>query len=173
MAESDIVSAFRIIPLRPNEYHLFGMFWKYHYYFDRCFPMRYSSAWNIFEKISTAFEWILFHYLPGTLVYHVLDDFISISESKKACQKALKKFLRISDNIGIPISAEKKTEGPRKILTFLGIELDTVSQQTRLLNDKIIKCTEWIDKFLKEKKVTFKEMQFLLGLLNFACYFTR
>ena len=168
MAKSDIASAFRIIPLRPNEYHLFGMFWKDHYYFDRCLPMGCSSACNIFEKFSTALEWILLNYLPGTLVYHVLDDFIFISESKKECQEALETFLRIAENIGIPISAEK-TEGPIKKLTFLGIELDTVSQQARLPTDKIMKCTDLIAEILKKKKVTLKEMQSLLGLLNFAC----
>ena len=168
MAKSDIASAFRIIPLCPNEYHLFGMFWKDHYYFDRCLPMGCSSSCNIFEKFSTAIEWIMINYIPTTLVYHVLDDFLFIAANKNECEKSLATFLRICENIGVPISAEK-TEGPNTTLTFLGIEIDTVSQYARLPKEKIIKCIEMIDMFLRKKKVTLRELQSLLGLLSFAC----
>ena len=39
----------------------------------------------------------------------------------------------------------------------------------RLPHDKIQKCTTLISQFLWRKKVTLKELQSLIGLLNFAC----
>lgn len=168
MAKSDLASAFRLIPLAPSEYHLFGIFWQGNYYFDRCLPFGCSSACNIFEKFSSALEWVMWNYLPHTLIYHVLDDFLFICQTKEQCRASLDTFLRICANIGIPIS-EEKTEGPDTTLTFLGIEIDTVSQKARLPQNKLDKCEELINSFLKRKKVTLRELQSLLGLLSFAC----
>jgi hypothetical protein len=58
---------------------------------------------------------------------------------------------------------------PDTSITFLGIELDTVKQEARLPQDKLSKCLEIICEFLHRKKGTLKELQFLCGLLNFAC----
>ena len=39
LAKTDIKNAFRIIPIRPDDYNLLGMCWQGLYYFDRCMPM--------------------------------------------------------------------------------------------------------------------------------------
>ncbi len=57
---------------------------------------------------------------------------------------------------------------PATTLTFAGIELDSISSEARLPQDKIVKCVESISAFLKRKKVQLKELQSLIGLLNFA-----
>ena len=43
LAKTDIKSAFRIIPIRPADYSLLGIYWRGYYYFDRCLPM----AWQV------------------------------------------------------------------------------------------------------------------------------
>jgi hypothetical protein len=54
-------------------------------------------------------------------------------------------------------------------ITFAGIELDSLKWEARLPKDKIEKCVQCIASFLTRKKVTLKELQSLIGLLNFAC----
>jgi hypothetical protein len=81
----------------------------------------------------------------------------------------LDKFLEICNEIGIPMAAEK-TMGPLTYLTFLGIELDIINQVARLPADKLSKCLSLIAEFLLRKKVTFKELLSLCGVLNFACH---
>ena len=44
MSKNDIKSAFRIIPIHPDDYHLLGMKWNNSYFFDRCLPMGCSSS---------------------------------------------------------------------------------------------------------------------------------
>ena len=39
LANTDIESTFRLIPLKPSDYELFGMFWDGNYYYDS------SSIW--------------------------------------------------------------------------------------------------------------------------------
>ena len=65
--------------------------------------------------------------------------------------------------------APEKTVGPSTVLSFAGIELATCKLKARLPPDKIDKCTNTIQDFLKRKKVTLKDMQSLIGLLNFTC----
>ena len=65
--------------------------------------------------------------------------------------------------------APEKTEGPSPFLSFAGIELDCSMNEARLPQEKVRKCLLAIRSLLGRKKVTLKELQSLIGLLNFAC----
>ena len=168
LAKSDIQSAFRIIPISPSDYHLLGFKWKNQCYFDRCLPMGASSSCAIFERFSSAIEWIVKNFISNTVVLHVLDDFLFISPNLNDCQSSLRIFLRLCSEIGIPISDEK-TVGPYQILPFLGIQLNTITMSASLPPDKILKFGRLIVQFLSSSSVTLKELQSLNGMLNFAC----
>ena len=58
MAKCDIRSAFRLLPVLPEQYHLLGMKWNDNYYFDKCMPMGARSSCNLFELFSTCLEFI-------------------------------------------------------------------------------------------------------------------
>ena len=63
----------------------------------------------------------------------------------------------------------RKTLGSSTILTFAGVELDTIRCESRLPEDKLLKCKHLITEFMRKKKATLRELQSLIGLLNFAC----
>ena len=168
LAKTDIKSAFRIIPIHPDDYHLLGMKWQGKFYFDRCMPMGCRSSCKTFETLSTSVEWIARNKLGIRYILHLLDDFLIVNQSSEVCSQQLDIFTRTCAYLGIPIAPEK-TVGPSSILSFAGIELDTHLMEARLPLDKIDKCTKTIESFLKRKKVTLKELQSLIGLLNFAC----
>ena len=90
---------------------------------------------------------------------HLLDDILIISGSHEQCSRELSLFLQLCSCLGIPMAPEK-TVGPSTVLLFAGIELDTVRSEARLPREKAMCCT---------KKVTLRELQSLIGLLNFAC----
>ena len=52
LAKTDIKSAFRIIPIHPEDYPLLGMKWRGNYYFDRCLPIGCRSSCAIFERFT-------------------------------------------------------------------------------------------------------------------------
>ena len=87
--------------------------------------------------------------------------------SFQQCCIHLQNFLSLCQYLGVPIAPEK-TVGPQNILSFAGIELDTLSMEARLPADKIEKCKLLISPFLRRKKVTLREIQSLTGVLNFA-----
>ena len=78
LAKTDIESAFRLIPIHPNDYELLGMCWKGRYYYDKVLPFGLRSAPCIFNKLSNALEWILVNNYNVSFACHILDDFLII-----------------------------------------------------------------------------------------------
>ncbi|CAG2202202.1 unnamed protein product [Mytilus edulis] len=74
----------------------------------------------------------------------------------------------VCNKIGIPLASDKTTL-PTTLLMFLGIEFDTQNLIMRLPNEKLVKLSQKIRDTLDSSKITLKDMQSLLGLLNFAC----
>ena len=52
------MSAFRILPIKPSDYDLLGIFWQGRYYYDCAMPMGCASSCRTFEMFSTAIEWV-------------------------------------------------------------------------------------------------------------------
>ena len=168
LVKLDIEAAFKIIPVHPSDYHLLGISWQDLFYFDMTLPMGLRSSCSIFEAFSTAIEWIAEKKLHIYGVRHILDDFLLVSKTHAAGQKARGSFESMSATLGIPL-ARDKCEGPTTCLTFAGIELDTVSLEARLPVDKKVKAIEQITALMPHKRVTLLELQSIIGLLNFCC----
>ena len=72
------------------------------------------------------------------------------------------------NSLGVPIASDK-TEGPTTKLVFLGLELDSEEMVVRIPLSKLEEIKLKINKFLTHKKCTLRQMQSLIGSLNFAC----
>lgn len=169
LSKTDLEAAFRIVPVQPVDYELLGMKIGDSYYYDKCLPMGCSISCQVFEKISSALHWVMQNYFNAPGVVHVLDDFLFIAPpASHHCQLALDNFQSMCQQVGVPIKQEK-TVAPTTCLTFLGIELDTQEMVARLPGDKVKKIHGLLTEFMIRKKATLKELQSLIGLLNFAC----
>ena len=169
LAKTHIKSAFPIIPIRPANYHLLGIYWRGHYYFNRCLPMGLASSCKTFEALSTAVQWIAQTKLGISYMLHLLDDFfIIISGSHEQCSRELALFLELCSYLGIPMAPDK-TVGPSTVLSFAGKGPNTLNFEARLPRDKVMRCASLLSDYLKRKKVILRELQSLIGFLNFAC----
>lgn len=65
--------------------------------------------------------------------------------------------------------SRKKREGRNQVLTFVGIELDCLNLEAKLPLEKVDKILSAIRNLLPRKRVQLKELQSLVGLVNFAC----
>ena len=101
-------------------------------------------------------------------IIHILDEYLMAASTYHQCRINLVRFLSLRKYLGVPIAPEK-TVGPQNVISFAGIELDTLRMEARLPMDKTAKCQSLIASFLRRKKVTLREIQSLTGLLNFAC----
>lgn len=167
LAKTDIADAFRIIPLHASQYHLTGFKFMNKYYYDKCLPQGCSSSCFIFEQFSDSLKWILSNHYNIHNVVKVLDDFLFINNNYNESKQTITKFSQLCNNIGVPI-AEHKTEGPSQCITFLGIELNTISRTAKLPKDKLIAYKEHIEDMMLKNKCTLSEMKSLIGKLQFA-----
>lgn len=168
-SKTDIDSAFRLIPIHPDDHHLLGFRFCGHYYFDTCLPMGASSSCAIFERFSSGLHHIAENVLHIKHMVHILDDFLILGPpNSPCCQNDLNKFLNLCSEIGVPIKKEK-TENARTVIIFMGLELDSNLMEARLPQDKLLKLRNQLASVAKHRKVTLKVLQSLLGLLNFCC----
>ena len=168
LAKTDIASAFRIMPVSPDEYHMLGIEWQGKFYFDHCLPMGCSTSCRIFTQFSSALKWAAKTKLGISNIVCVLDDFLFIAPSQQICQQYLDSFLDMCRELSIPI-AQGKTFSPVQTLSFLGIELDVVRMEARLPQDKLDKCKALVASAFQASNITLHQLQSLIGTLNFAC----
>ncbi len=165
LAKFDIESAYRMVPVHPDDQPLLGMSWKGKVYFDKALPFGLRSAPKIFSAVADAMQWILEQRKVDML--HYLDDFMVFSPSERGCGEALSTALLGCRELGVPIAAHK-TEGPATAITFLGIELDTVDMMLRLPRAKVARLRREIDRWLRRRCCTKRDLQSLIGLLQHA-----
>ena len=116
------------------------------YYFDMCLAMGLSSSCAIFEAFSTVLKWLSINHLGACAVLHILEDFLFIAQSKGQSERDLDNFILMCNYLGVPLAPEK-TVGPVTVLQFAGITLDSVCQEARLPEDKLLKCRAMLQNF--------------------------
>ena len=103
-----------------------------------------SASCKIFETLNDASQWIASCKLNIRDISHVLDDFLLLVRDKAVIQAQMNSFLFMCADIGIP-NAPDKTLQPTQVITFLGLELDSVAMNVRLPVDKLNRCTALIE----------------------------
>ena len=83
------------------------------------------------------------------------------------CANALERSLAICSWLGIPIALEN-VEGPSTTLTFLGIELDSLSWEAQLTKEKLFRIHSMVQEWSGRKSCKHKELESLLGYLQDA-----
>lgn len=127
------------------------------------------SSCQIFEKLNTALHWIMINRYNASGMSHYIDDFFFIGppNSQKCLQDVLA-FEQLCNTIGIPIK-QSKTVLPTTKLTIYGIEVYSVSMKSCLPQDKLDHLRSVLAATSRRKKVTLRDLQSLIDLLNFAC----
>ena len=83
------------------------------------------------------------------------------------CLTWLDMLMKECARLGVPI-ASHKTEGPATIVTFLGIKIDTGKGEVCLPQDKLKRLRDLLIEWGDRKGCTRKELESLIGLLNYA-----
>ncbi len=168
LAKSDIKSAFRMVPLRLDCYHLIGFKWEQSYYFHKCLPMGLAESCKIFEIVSDAIIYILQEKFHIQNIVKVLDDFLFGEIPKAQCRKTLYTFLAVAEYLGIPIAMDKTTTDPTSYITFLGLGLDTKAMTGTLPEEKLVIYGDQIQAALQHQSVKISELRNITGRLQFS-----
>ena len=171
--KSDMSAAFRHLGMKKE-------FWKYlvmkaknpkdkkwYYFVDKCMPFGASISCANFQAFSDAISYIVEQKMKKWNINY-LDDFFFTGMNNKLCDRQIRCFLDICEEINFPVAKEKTFWSCTRI-TFLGLLIDTILQKIFIPTEKIDKALEAIEFMLtkKNKKIRMKKLQQLTGLLNF------
>ncbi|KAL0180312.1 hypothetical protein M9458_025754, partial [Cirrhinus mrigala] len=167
LSKADITSAFKVMPIHPEFWRFFGIFWKGAYYFAVRLTFGCKSSPKIFDSLSKTLCWILInnHKLPYVL--HLLDDFLIITPPSSPPSLGLSTLVQVFNELGVPLSKEK-TLGPCTSIEFLGITLDSISFQASLPSEKVQLISLLLSNYLLADRCTKQQLLALLGHLNYA-----
>ena len=172
MAKLDIASAYRAVPVHPEDRRLLGMKWRGDVFVDGALPFGLRSAPKIFTAVADALLWVMGRR-EVTHAMHYLDDFLVLGPPKSAnCGHALQASLGLCKVLGFPI-AEHKVEGPSSRLSFLGILLDTERGTLLLPPEKLDRLKLLIASWRCRKGCRKRELLSLIGQLQHACRVVR
>ena len=103
---------------------------------------------------------------PGRDITNYLDDFLFLAYTQLLCNKLIREFLGMCEELNLPVAIEK-TEWADTIMVFLGILMDGKNRVLSLPIEKQKKALCLINEMIDKKKVTVKQLQVLTGYMNF------
>ncbi len=122
LAKFDIESAYRTVPVHPEDRHLLGMVWKGCLYIDTVLPFGLRLAPKIFNALADALQWMLEGEGLDTL--HYLDDFLVIGERGRPASRSIQLALNGCSQEGLSYSiASCSDEATPQNQTKLGVQI--------------------------------------------------
>ena len=174
LAKMDLKEAYRAIPVHPADRPLLSVQWQGTIFVDGALPFGLRSAPKLFSALADGLLWI---FLQGGVqqAIHYLDDFLFLGPpSSQVCTESLHTALRLCEALGVLVAPEK-TEGPASVITFLGIEIDTVAGELRLPAEKLQNLQQILLSWMQSSRPsapkstgTKRELLSLIGLLHHA-----
>lgn len=165
----DIRSAFRLMPVAVSDFDQLGFKFGGKYYFDKCLPFGCSVSCKTWEIFATFLEFLVRKKAGSKHLLHYLDDFLGGGKKGSGdCQHLMQTFRKCMQQLSVPL-ADEKTDGPSTVLCFLGLDIDSDKMEIRIPMQKVMEILQRLDFFLSKEKVTLRDMQSLIGVLNFAC----
>ena len=169
LCKIDLKDAFRLIPVHPADWNLLGIHWKQQFFIDTCLPFGLRSAPYLFNRLANAIHWTLENNYNIPHILHYLDDFLTAGPAdSNVCSTYLHSMLTFCNKINAPIK-QSKVEGPTTCLTFLGIQLDTISMEASITSERKQSLLNELQLMHTRHKCTKCELLSLIGKLSFSC----
>ena len=171
MSKIDLKSAYRSVGVNPLCFPGTGLKWKFKgdnhdtYIIDKCLPFGAKFSPGIFHRLTQAVRRMMLRRGYRIVVY--LDDFLIIESSRDRCLEAQRCLLELLRNLGFSIAWEK-VEGPAQVLTFLGVEINTIDDLLVLPEGKLNEFEMLVNEVLNSKRISLRKLQSLAGKLNWA-----
>ncbi|EUC67539.1 RNase HI in long-term repeat retroelement DIRS1 family protein, putative, partial [Rhizoctonia solani AG-3 Rhs1AP] len=175
--KSDVVHAFRCIPMHPM--------WQIRqvveidgsYYVDRCMVFGSRASPVIWCKIAGLIAWIAIHVRRLAFLHHYMDDYWSIERGIFPIRyekygdlrpHSQVQFLTLLDELGVPHEQVKQVFG--EAVEVIGFEVDTRAMTIRMGNNDRRDLATAILAFLDAPKRAqpLRKWQCLLGWMNWA-----
>ena len=165
LTKVDINHAYRLLPVRPDDWPLLVYQWEGQYCVDLKLPFGLRSSASIFTDFADLICWIANNKFD-LLVIHYSDDYLmfSVPDMRLAVQSKAT-LLNMFHYLNIPV-AEQKLLGPATSLPYLGIQIDTMSMTVAVPEDKLSAILDMLPKWCGRRTATKQQLLSLIGKLH-------
>ena len=161
----DLSKAYKQLFMCPKDNLYLGFTHLGKIYFDVTLSMGSASAAFCCQRTTNAVSYIYQKY--GYEDVNYLDDLGAAEEENKA-EEAFDCLGWILATIGIKESISK-AKPPSVICVFLGILFNTLTMTLQIMPERLQEIMDLLEEWLNKKYYSLRELQSLLGKLNFAC----
>ena len=163
--KSDLARGYRQLRVDPWDWPLLGFTHGGHCYMDVCPPFGLKTSAMFMQRTSQAICFI--HGKRGFLSRAYLDDFGGAEKSSDRAAQALHTLQGIMNDLGVR-EAPHKVCAPSTCMIWLGIMYDTIAMTMTIPEGKMAEVMGIVSDWEHRIKATRKEVQSLLGLLQFV-----
>jgi hypothetical protein len=169
MAKVDLKSAYRSVPISKESQKVTGFKWHLNgratYLYDCKLPFGSKEAPGIFHHLSQAVRRMMAR--KGFIIVAYLDDFFICEQSKAKCFEAFSTLLQLLRKLGFYINWQKVID-PTQSITFLDIEINSVTMHISLPSNKLSELKAEIADFMLRQRASKRQLQSLAGNLKWA-----
>ncbi|KAM9997129.1 hypothetical protein ACTFIZ_007913 [Dictyostelium cf. discoideum] len=147
MVKLDIKKAYLHVLVDPQYRDLFRFVWQGAHHRWKTMPFGLSTAPRIFTMLLRPVLRILRDINVSVIAY--LDDLLIVGSTKEECLSNLKKTMDLLVKLGFKLNLEKSVLEPTQSITFLGLQIDSLSMKLLVPKEKKKSVIKEIRNFLK------------------------
>jgi hypothetical protein len=164
LAKMDVKSAYRLLPIHPTDWHLFGCIIEGLLFIDTYMPFGGRSSGYIWERYAQAMQWILLHKYGIPPTSRWVDDFLFVLDPVNSHSMLLQAKQAFID-LGVPMDASKQ-EGPCTSLVYIGYTLNSEAMTIGTSAKQCERAMPLLDEACG-RSITLADLEKLIGKLEF------
>lgn len=162
----DLKRAYRQFPIDPGDASLLGYSFNGKIYFDKILSMGCRSSCHIAQRITSCISYIC--SILDISVKKYLDDFAGADTPDKAWHSYLE-LANVLRYTGLEESIEKACD-PSTNMVFIGVLFNSENLTLKVTPERLVEILNLVNLWLRKETATLKELQSLLGKLNFVAH---
>lgn len=163
MAKLDISKTFHQIPLHKKARKYFAYAFRGKVWVPRTTPMGAKPVPGLANTLTSEISAILWSLgIPNVIM---TDDIFIVGKDYEECKRHLDEAIRVLTELGWILNLGK-TEGPSDVITFLGIQIDSINKTLSIPESRVEAYSSKLSDLLKQDEVSAHDLESMAGKLQ-------
>lgn len=160
MSSTDVSRAYKNFRSDPLDWPLLSFCWGGRFYCDVSMPFGARASSCHMQRVANAIVRMLRD--QGVVSKMYIDDLILVSPTKEKAMQDLEIAQRLLRQLGLP-EAPDKVQAPSTNVTWLGVQIDSVSMTISVPHQKLEEIKSCVQKASKLRSMSKKHLQSIIG----------
>ena len=168
----DISKAYLHLPIDPDFEKYFSFSFDDRKYIFRAMPFGLSSAPYLFTRFTKPI-WSYLRKEFHIMIFAYLDDILILAHSYLECKFHTMVTVYFLNQLGFKLNLQKSCLTPSQTFTYLGTNVNLAQKTIGVTEFNRGKILSRVSSLLSEKEVSKRQLERVVGTLNFNSYFTQ